>query len=172
MLRAEIAALLPGLRRCAYSLTGRRHDADDLVQATIERLLDRGVPADADTRRWSLRVCRNLWIDEYRSRKARATETGADLERASAEIDGERLVLGRIAFSEVDRAMRGIPDDQRTALALFAVEGLSYAEIAEITEAPIGTVMSRIARARAAVASALSAPQNRDDGRGAGATKK
>ena len=71
-LRRELLALLPRLRRYAYALTGVRHDADDLLQATLERLLVKGVPEAVEVDKWSFRVCRNMWIDEIRARRVRS----------------------------------------------------------------------------------------------------
>ncbi len=157
-LRKGLTDLLPQLRRFAYSLTGTRADADDLLQATVERLLSRGAPEDADIRKWSFRVCRNLWIDEIRSRRVRSAAVSEGKLEAEERIDGERVALGSISVAEVSRAMAGLPDDQRSALSLVAVEGLSYAEAAEMLDIPIGTVMSRISRARAALAERLAPP--------------
>lgn len=155
-LRQELTDLLPRLRRFAYALSGSRADADDLLQATVERLLTRGVPEDADIRKWSFRVCRNLWIDEIRSRRVRSAAVTEGKLEAEERIDGERVVLGSISVAEVNRAMASLPEDQRAALSLVAVEGLSYAEAADALDVPIGTIMSRISRARAALAELLS----------------
>ncbi len=156
-LRKELTEMLPRLRRFAYSLTGSRADADDLMQSTVERVLDRGAPADADLGKWSFRVAKNIWIDEIRSRRVRSSAVSEGRLEIEDRIDGERIVFGTIAFSEVNRAMATLPDDQRAALSLVAVEGLSYAEAAETLEVPIGTIMSRIARARAALAEIFAA---------------
>ncbi|GAA6204658.1 hypothetical protein NBRC116600_14550 [Thalassotalea sp. SU-HH00458] len=74
-MKNEIIALIPMIRRFAYSLTGNHHDADDLLQNTIERILTKGVPEDVELTKWMFRVCRNLWIDEYRSRQVRQAAT-------------------------------------------------------------------------------------------------
>ncbi|MCG8440515.1 MAG: RNA polymerase sigma factor [Caulobacterales bacterium] len=150
-----IIALLPNLRRFAFALTGQRQDADDLLQSTVERLLDRGVPADADIARWSFRVCKNIWIDEIRARNVRRTAPEAHVGDESASEDGERIVTDRVMLAEVNRAMATLPDEQRAALSLVALEGLSYAETAEALGVPIGTVMSRVSRARRALTRAL-----------------
>jgi RNA polymerase sigma factor (sigma-70 family) len=149
--RQELMEELSGLKRFCLSLAGNEADADDLLQGTVERLLERGIPVDAHTARWAYRVCRNFWIDELRSREVRmrhasiAAQSGQALELSpSAEVqsDGER------SLEAVNRALAALSDDQRMALTLVAVEGKSYAEAAEILDVPIGTIMSRIARAR------------------------
>lgn len=157
-IRKELTALLPDIRRFAYSLTGARADADDLLQATVERILQKGAPADADMKKWSYRVAKNIWIDEIRSRRVRTSAISEGKVEVNDRLDGERAVMGSITLSEVNRAMDKLPDDQRAALSLVAVEGLSYADAAEALDVPIGTVMSRISRARAALAEFFAAP--------------
>ncbi len=149
--RDELMGELRGLKRFCLSLAGSEADADDLIQTTVERLLERGIPGDAHTARWAYRVCKNLWIDELRSREVRSRhannvmQTGEALELSpSAEVQSE----GERSLAAVNEALRALPEEQRMALTLVAVEGKSYAEAAEILEVPIGTIMSRIARAR------------------------
>mgnify|MGYP001818417659 CR=1 FL=1 len=149
--RQEFLAELPGLKRFCLSLTGNGADADDLLQSTVERVLERGLPNDAHLARWSFRVCKNLWIDEVRSREVRTrhavsvVQAGASAEAAPS---AEALSSSQIQLDAVYRSLRRLPEEQRLALTLVAVEGKSYAEAAEILEVPIGTIMSRIARAR------------------------
>ena len=123
------------------------------MQDTVERVLDKGVPDGVDVLRWMFKVCRNLWIDELRAGQVRRKAAQrAELVEEPA-VSGEDVALGEITLREVDLAMAGLPEEQRAVLALVAVEGLSYREAAEVLDTPIGTVMSRLARARAALAS-------------------
>ena len=69
--RQALLADLGGLRRFCLSLTGQAADADDLLQATVERLLEKGMPQDAHVSKWAYRVCKNVWIDEIRARVVR-----------------------------------------------------------------------------------------------------
>jgi RNA polymerase sigma factor (sigma-70 family) len=154
-LRRELIALLPRLRRYAYGLTGTPHDADDLLQSTVERVLAKGPPDAVDVDKWAFRICRNAWIDEIRARKVRSPVALEDMGELEDVIDGERVVLGKLAVREIRTAMDALPDDQRAALTLVVLEGYSYAEAASILETPIGTIMSRIARARVALGNAL-----------------
>ena len=158
--RQHIVANIAQLRRFAFSLTGNPHDADDLLQATVERVLNKGAPDGDDMGKWMYRVCKNIWIDGVRSRqvRVRAVETGK-LQGAQFE-DGERRTLDRLSLAEVTDAMQRLPDKHRVVLSLIALEGCSYREAAEILEIPAGTVMSRLARARQALADGLAAPQN------------
>ena len=150
----DLQQILPAVRRFAYSLTGSVHDADDLLQNTVERVLTRPAPADVDLLKWAFRICRNLWIDEYRARKVRhsAVERG---ELGEEPIDGEAVILNQITLAQVDRAMSALPDEQRAVLSLVAVQGLAYREVADVLRIPLGTVMSRLARARVALAAKL-----------------
>ena len=157
-MKQELTNLMPMIRRFAYSLTGSAHDADDLLQNTIERILSRGVPEDVELAKWAFRVCRNLWIDEYRARKIRQNATQVP-ELEEPTVDGENEVYQQITLGEVNSAMDKLPDDQRSILALIAVQGMSYKEVAETLSIPMGTVMSRLARARVALHEYLHKPQ-------------
>ncbi|WP_290739833.1 RNA polymerase sigma factor [Haliea sp.] len=142
-------AELSNLRRFCLSLSGTSADADDLLQMTVERILEKGMPDDADAAKWAYRVCRNAWIDELRSREVRQRyplQMAWDTDEApSAEDDAD----SERALEAVALALDALPPEQRMALSLVAVEGKSYAEAADILEVPVGTIMSRVARARA-----------------------
>jgi RNA polymerase sigma-70 factor (ECF subfamily) len=149
-MKTAIKELLPHLRRFAYSLTGNVHDADDLVQNTIEKLLSLPPATDVPLMQWCFRVCRNAWIDEYRSRKVR--QPGAEqVEEQAANSDDAAMVLDQIQLRQVEQAMEQLPDEQREVLGLVAVQGFSYAEAAAVLAIPAGTIMSRLARARASL---------------------
>jgi RNA polymerase sigma factor (sigma-70 family) len=147
--REVLLAELGGLRKFCYSLTGSAADADDLLQATVERILEKGMPEDAHAAKWAYRVCRNAWIDELRSREVRhryPMEAGVD--DMSHSPSAEQLAVGERDMEAVAAALEQLPVDQRLSLTLVAIEGKTYAEAAEILEVPVGTIMSRIARAR------------------------
>ena len=145
--REALMAELGGLRRFCYSLTGNAADADDLLQATVEKLLQKGMPEDAHTAKWSYRVCKNVWIDELRAREVRQRYPSVADEEEQGPTT-ETVAEGERELDAVSAALNHLPDEQRLALSLVAVEGKSYAEAAEILDVPIGTIMSRIARAR------------------------
>lgn len=148
----EIVDILPNLRRFALSLTGNMADADDLLQATVERLLERGLPDEAEVLPWAMKVLRNLWIDEIRSRKVRTNAARDPLLGDNQVVEGEDDAIGKLSLREMQQALAELPEDQCAVLELVAVEGYSYKEAAACLETPIGTVMSRLARARAALA--------------------
>lgn len=149
--RRELLEILPGLRRFALSLTGNAADGDDLLQATVERLLERGLPAEAALMPWSIKVCRNIWIDEVRARKVRRRAGEELVHVEDGVVSGERDMLAKLTLREVQGALAALPEEQRAVLELVVVEGHSYREAAEMLDTPIGTVMSRLARARAAL---------------------
>ena len=135
-------------------------DADDLVQITLERALLRLDQWRADTRleSWMFTIMKNAWIDEVRARGRRArvlapAEAGENVGDCSAEA--------QVTAMSVEAAMARLPDDQRIAVGLVLVEGLSYKEAAAVAEIPMGTLTSRLARGREALMRMLS------NGRGA-----
>lgn len=155
-MQQELKDLLPALRRFAFSLTGSMADADDLLQNTVERILTRDMPSDVDLTKWAFRICRNVWIDECRARKVRRDAT-ENPELSDGQVtDGEHQTTKEIEWSRVDAAMSRLPEDQRQIISLVAIQGMPYKMVAEILEVPKGTVMSRLARARAALSEALS----------------
>ncbi len=149
--------LLPRLRRFAYALTGSMDHADDLVQDTCERALTRMDQWTPGTRldSWMYRIAQNLWVDNRRAKKSRGDAIDIDTLHDLAGTDGRRVTEGRLTLMRVGEEMDRLSADQRVLIALVCVEGLTYREAAETLELPIGTVMSRLARARQALGSAL-----------------
>ncbi|MFT6779611.1 MAG: RNA polymerase sigma factor (sigma-70 family) [Glaciecola sp.] len=140
--------IIPMLRRFAYSLTGSSADADDLVQATFEKILTKGLPDDVEILKWAFKVCRNVWIDEYRSRKVRQNATQAPELQEQAAVEQQTQHESQALLTQVNSAMHTLPNDQRSILSLVALQGMAYKDVAAILEIPIGTVMSRLSRAR------------------------
>lgn len=152
-LEREIVGLLPRLRRFARALARAPADADDLVQLTVERALTRRDQWRAGTRldSWMFRIMKNAWIDETR---ARSRQGGLFAPAEAGERvgdDGAGAMEARLAAAEVERAMARLPADQRLAVALVLVEGLSYQEAADVLEIPAGTLTSRLVRGRMAL---------------------
>src|SRR5688572_16223065 len=167
----EAAALvhLDALYGAAYRLARNPRDAEDLVQDTLLRAYRfwETFEKDSNCKAWLLRILTNTFINEYQ-RKKRSREV---IDAAAAEQDAtdgvlhhvgadtqkspERLLLDRSVSDDVQRALEALPDDFRTAVVLCDIEGLSYKEIAEIMECPVGTVMSRLFRGRRLLQTAL-----------------
>jgi len=148
----QLIAVLPRLRRFARGLTGSAVEADDLVQAACERALARQHQFQQGTRfdSWMFRIVQTIWIDQVRSRDIRKENTEFPDDRLGSD-EPVRRVEARLALAEVRRAVDRLPPDQRTALLLVTVDGLSYREAAEVVQVPVGTIMSRLARARIAL---------------------
>ncbi len=151
--RDELVSLLPRLRRFSFALTTSAADADDLLQAAVEKALSRyeQFKPGTDLDKWLFRICKNLWIDEWRSRRVRGPNVDPMDFRSELQMDGERLLQDRMSLQEVREAMNKLRDEQKMVLALVAIEGYSYKEVSKILDIPIGTVMSRLARARGAL---------------------
>jgi RNA polymerase sigma-70 factor (ECF subfamily) len=153
-LREELVTLLPRLRRFARALAGNSHDADDLVQTAVERALAHAAQRrpDAQLAGWMFGILRNAWIDELRARgrRARLFAPGESAESVADASSGEHAEL-----LAVQDALARLPEEQRLAVALVLIEGLSYKEAAYVMEVPIGTLTSRLARGRDALQTML-----------------
>jgi RNA polymerase sigma-70 factor (ECF subfamily) len=156
--QADLVALLPRLRRFARALAGSADVADDLVQEACERALRGQAGFTPGTRfdSWMFRILRNLWLDSHRRRAARG---GIHETLESAETipgaEGAEATLARMEAKEVERALLRLPQEQREALVLTCIEEFTYAEAAAMLGIPPGTVMSRAARGRIALARIL-----------------
>lgn len=153
----DLIGHLPALRRFALSLCKRPDVADDLVQLTAERAFKARDSYDEGTRldAWLFRILRNAWIDMTRKDKTRGTELDVDDTPDAATVDGRTVVEAAMTLNETERALQTLSPDQRDVLLLVCVEGLSYAEASVALDIPKGTVMSRLARGRAALAEKL-----------------
>lgn len=150
----DIVALLPRLRRFAAGLSGSIQDGDDIVQAACVRALERHYQWEPGTRldSWMYRIIRNLWLDRKKSAWSRLVH-GDD--EAMSEAPGaslEREIEARDELALARTAIAALPPQQREVLLLVTVEGQSYEAAAATLGIPLGTVMSRLARARVAVA--------------------
>lgn len=146
--REDIVKVLPRLRRFAYSLTSDYDDADDLVQRVVEKVLKRRVPENADLLRWCYRVCKNLWVDEIRFRDVRRRAVDEKWFDVPDAVNGEAEMIGWLDAKKIRAVMDKLPERQRLTVSLITIEGMSYAEAAEFLEVPVGTIMSRLSRAR------------------------
>ena len=156
--REQLAALLPRLRRFGRTLARNREDADDLVQIALERALTRIEQWQPGTRldSWMFRIMQNAWIDEVRARERRGQTFVAE---EQGENVGTSTTDAQIDAIAVRRAVAQLNDDQRAVVALVLVEGLPYREAADVLGVPIGTLTSRLARARETLQTLLEGPQ-------------
>jgi RNA polymerase sigma-70 factor, ECF subfamily len=154
-LRSEIAGEVPHLRRFALALTGNASLADDLVQDCIEQALRKQHLFD-ETRKlrsWLFAILRNLYISGLR-RNSRGTAASLEFDVASA-MGKMQEQEAQLVLSDVKAAITRLPPLYREVLLLIALEGMSYREVSEVTGVPVGTVMSRVARARAGLRTLL-----------------
>jgi RNA polymerase sigma-70 factor, ECF subfamily len=150
--RAGLEPSLARLWRYALVLSRARDLADDLVQATCLRAIERADQFVPGTRvdRWLFAILRSIWLNQLRSQRIR--EGGGFVDVDSLTTDGEREIEMNITASQVLRTIDRLPEAQRETVLLVYGEGYSYAEAAAALGVPIGTVMSRLAAGRAALA--------------------
>ena len=153
--RAELVGLLPRLRRFGRAITRHREDADDLVQIAVERALTRRGQLEPGTRMlsWMFKIMNNAWIDEVRARVRRGK---IFVPEEAAEHVGVSPMDDHLNALAVRKAIERLNDEQRIAVGLVLVEGLPYKEAAEVLGVPMGTVTSRLARAREQLQALLS----------------
>lgn len=152
-----VVALMPKLRRFAFSLCGAPHDADDLVQSAIERALRNREQYQPETRldSWMYRIVQNLWIDQGRQRRTRGDFLPLDAAATVMGEDGRAKMGRRAAAAKALEVFGALAPEIRSAATLVIINGDSYKEASETLNVPIGTVASRVARARAALDEAL-----------------
>jgi RNA polymerase sigma-70 factor, ECF subfamily len=160
--REVMIAFLPRLSRFAYSLTGNAEQRDDLVQDTCLRAWARRDQWQAGTRleSWMFRIAQNLWRDRLRTEKFRGEHVDietVDLDTGGSALhtDGLSEAETRLALADVVRGLMQLPAEHRVVIALVCVENLTYQEAADVLELPVGTIMSRLARARLALHDAI-----------------
>ena len=162
-LREQILAAIPSLRAFAHSFTGNRDRADDLVQDTILRAwanidrFERGTNLNA----WLFTILWNQFHSEYRKRKREVEDAdGSDAARLKMHPDQQ----SRLDFEDFRTALATLPLDQREALLLVGAQGMSYEEAAAVCNVAVGTVKSRVNRARTRLASLLDLTDEADLG--------
>ncbi|WP_457091926.1 RNA polymerase sigma factor [Microvirga sp. P5_D2] len=146
----ELVALLPRLRRFALVLCRSPSLADDLVQSACERALAHAASWTPGTRldAWVFRILRNNWIDHLRRTRTEGMSEDVTVQTEIVGDRGEEPALSKLMLAEVQQCINALPSDQREVLLLVCVEDLAYREAADLLGVPIGTVMSRLARAR------------------------
>lgn len=149
--------LLPRLRRFAVSLCGHPADADDLVQMACERAMTRSDLWTPGTRldSWMFTMLRNLWISELRSRRVRSGAgqiDAAETDELATQVGAAEILQG----NQIAAMIRTLPEGLAATLLLVSVEGYSYQEAADVLGIPIGTVMSRMSKARQVMRDRLS----------------
>lgn len=156
-LRRKIVDLIPRLRRFALGLTGSQADADDVVQTALEKALTRLDQFTAGTRldSWLFRIVQTCWIDDRRKAVRREETVDAGTLERMPGLQDPGHTAAHDARDEVVYALAQLSEEQRSVVILVLVEGYSYQEAADLEGVPIGTVMSRLSRARKTMAGLL-----------------
>ena len=145
----QLIAMLPRLRRYALKLARGAEVADDLVQSACERALATAAqPGNAPFDAWMFRILRNLQFDRLRQLQAQGVSVDIEMQDEVAAADASGAQEARQALDRVHAAIDRLPAGQREVLLLVCVEELSYCDAAAVLDVPVGTVMSRLARAR------------------------
>ena len=154
-----IEPVIPALRRYARTFVRGAADADDLVQDTLERAISRWYQrrSDGDTRTWLFTILHNLAINHLRRAARRGREVPLD-DAGESDVGVPSTQEDALRRDDILGAVGQLPDDQRSVLLLVSLEDVSYAEAARVLDIPIGTVMSRLARARARLLKLLEEP--------------
>jgi RNA polymerase sigma-70 factor, ECF subfamily len=155
-LRAELIAAIPNLRAFAMSLCSNATRADDLAQETLVKAWDKLETFEEGTnlKAWLFTILRNIFFSEQRKRKREVEDTDGQL---TAGLSVAPSQLDHMDVSDFLIALQKLPGDQREALILVGAEGFSYEEVAAISGVAIGTIKSRVNRARRRLAELLDA---------------
>lgn len=158
MAHHPIVDQIPSLRRYARALTGDLWAADDLVQDTLERACSkwRLWVAGSDLRAWLFTVMHNLFANQMRRASRQGGGRTVDIDDMTHDLMAPEVDIGQ--GLDLQRCLLCLPPAQRAVLLLVSVEDMSYAEVAKVTGVPLGTVMSRLARARNRLQALLEAP--------------
>jgi RNA polymerase sigma-70 factor (ECF subfamily) len=159
-LSAMLPSMLPRLWAFALRISGDRHDAEDLVQRACVRALERAHQLQPGTAplSWMFSIVQSTWINELRARSVRS-RSGMDWDDDFLETVADpaaRTPEQQAMHGQIVKAVQQLPEAQRVVMLLVGVEGLSYNEAAEALDVPIGTIMSRLSRARQAIGALFS----------------
>jgi RNA polymerase sigma-70 factor (ECF subfamily) len=158
----ELVAAIPRLRRYARVLTGDATRADDLVQDTLARAWEkrRLWRVGSDLRAWLFTIMHNVHVNQLALARRDAANVSLDADGGAWEPPVRGNQLDRVELIELVQQMAKLPPEQREVLMLAAVEEMRYEEIAVVLAVPVGTVMSRLSRAREKLRNLVSSPQS------------
>lgn len=146
---AKIEACIPALRRYAFALLRNQEAADDLVQDCLERALQKQLLwlKGSSMRAWLFTIMHNIYINQLRKQSRRPATFSLDTDHDAHDISSGSA-LSDSNFSDIEKGLKQLTEEQRQVLLLVALEGFSYKEVSKILNIPMGTVMSRLSRAR------------------------
>ena len=150
----QIVAAIPRLRRFCAAITGTLADGDDLLQSTVERALKRRETYRPEQKleSWLFKIAQNLWIDLKRADARRGPMTDLSETTHISGEDGRTKMESRDTAKKIMRVITSLPEPQRLVVAYVLIDGQSYKEAASLLGVPVGTVMSRLSRARKTLA--------------------
>jgi RNA polymerase sigma-70 factor, ECF subfamily len=169
---------LDGLYGYAMVLSRDRTEAEDLVQETCVRAIQaaESLRPDSNLKSWLFTILRNIWLNQLRQRRTSPNVVELDADEESSDIavetgrDPYALYVSKIEREQVREAIQQLPDDYREIIVLREYAEMSYQEIASLLECPLGTVMSRLGRARSKLrtllTSGLETPEQQEKGAG------
>ncbi len=144
----QVEPLIPALRRYARALVRNHATADDLVQDCLERAVSHWHRRrEGDPRPWLFTILHNLAVNQFRQAKTRGKHVTIE-ETSESDLGEDAVQERKLMYQDVLNKLARLPEDQRAVLLLIAVEDLSYADAAKVLNIPVGTVMSRLSRAR------------------------
>ncbi|HEX7564881.1 sigma-70 family RNA polymerase sigma factor [Bradyrhizobium sp.] len=159
-MRLSIEPLIPALRRYARALVRNSATADDLVQDCLERAVSRWHQRrEGELRPWLFAILHNLAVSQFRQLATRGQHVALDA-ATEGDLEQDAVQEKTLMYQDVLDRLAKLPEDQRSVLLLVAVEELSYAEAAKVLDVPIGTVMSRLSRARERLHREIEGPAN------------
>jgi RNA polymerase sigma-70 factor, ECF subfamily len=146
-LKNEVLAAIPALRAFAMSLSGKSDRADDLVQETLMKAWANmsSYAEGTNLRAWLFAILRNIFYSQHRKRKREVEDVDGHL---AARLPSPPEQISHMDFEDFRRALQHLPPDQREALILIGALGLSYEEAADVCDCAVGTIKSRVSRAR------------------------
>ena len=162
-LKSELIQAIPNMRAFAISLCGNADRADDLVQEALVKAWSKLETFEQGTnlRAWLLTILRNHYYSEFRKRRREVADTDGEY---AARLASQPEQYGHLDMVEMIRALEQLPPDQREALILVSAEGFAYEEAAEICSCAVGTIKSRVNRARKRLAELMQVDSNHDFG--------
>ncbi len=162
--RADLPAVFPRIWRYALTLTGARERADDLAQAACLRAMEKAAQFEPGTRldRWLFRITHTIWVNDLRKDAVRRGGGLVAVEEAEIADPGQNPERNLLA-QQIRQGVLRLPEAQRQTVMLVYVEGYSYRDAAMILDIPLGTVMSRLATARATLGATFRAKEVKTD---------
>ena len=161
---AELNECLPALQRFALQLTRNQDRASDLVQDSVERALRKAHLFDgSNLRSWLFTICRRVFLNQIRSEKSRGIAVDMD-DAPQSRLSSAQTQEQTMHFNDVVDAFQKLPVNDRVILSLVVIEGMKYEEAAELLDVPVGTVRSRLSRARTRLTTMIEGENDAQEG--------